>query len=153
LYSLNEHTKLIGIIKKRKKLAIENEILTGKNVTTPAELKQLWHLMPPQPEAAELTVACARNDYSASIIARAVEDCNAHLINMNVTADTLTDGRLTVDLRVNRRNVAGVARSLARYGYEVISTSADNDFNSNADSDADNTLQRRAAELLHILEL
>jgi hypothetical protein len=72
---------------------------------------------------------------------------------MNVTADTLTDGRLTVDLRVNRRNVAGVARSLARYGYEVISTSADNDFNSNADSDADNTLQRRAAELLHILEL
>jgi hypothetical protein len=82
-----------------------------------------------------------------------VEDCNAHLINMNVTADTLTDGRLTVDLRVNRRNVAGVARSLARYGYEVIASTTDNDINPNADSDADDTLQRRAAELLHILEL
>ena len=39
---------------------------------------------------------------------------------MNVTDGFTDDGRMLVHLRVNRRNAAAVARSLQRYGYEVV---------------------------------
>lgn len=53
-------------------------------------------------------------------MARAVEDCDAHLINLNVTS--LPAGNrddVVVDIRVNARNGYSVARSLERYGFEV----------------------------------
>ncbi len=78
-------------------------------------------LFPPQPDSSELTIKCRRVDYSASAIARAVEDCDAHLLNLNVTSLTGEEaGDLFVDLRINHRNALSVARSLERYGYEVI---------------------------------
>lgn len=94
-------------------------------------------------------IACRRRDYSASRIARAVEDCDAHLLNLNVTADTDydTSNRLIVELRVNHRNPSAIARSIERYGYEVV------DFESVATNDDDETARRRLDELLHYLEL
>ena len=79
--------------------------------------------MPENPETGRLTVACAPADYSASIIARAVEDVDAHLLNLNVTADS-DAARVVTDLRVSHRNVGAVARSLMRYGYEILSADA-----------------------------
>ena len=80
-------------------------------------------LFPPQPESCEITVACFRADYSASAIARAVEDCDAHLLNLNVTGDILPSGAMTVELRVSHRDSGAVSRSLERYGYRVTATS------------------------------
>lgn len=81
-------------------------------------------LFPGNDEASEITIECNRTDYSASAIARAVEDCNAHLINLNVTSEPASRaGCVVVDLRVSHRNANAVARSLERYGYLV--TSAD----------------------------
>lgn len=77
-------------------------------------------LFPPQPESSELTVECPRIDYSASAIARAVEDADAHLLNLNITADTAAEGCVAVDIRVSHRNAGSVARSLERYGFRVI---------------------------------
>jgi hypothetical protein len=105
--------------------------------------------MPPLDDASELTVACVGRDYLGSALARAVEDCDAHLINMNVTDGFTDDGRMLVHLRVNRRNAAAVARSLQRYGYEVVGGIDPADV---ADGRTDE-LRRRAAELLHILEI
>jgi hypothetical protein len=68
-------------------------------------------------------VACFRADYSASAIARAVEDCDAHLLNLNVTGDILPSGEMTVELRVSHRDSGAVSRSLERYGYRVTATS------------------------------
>lgn len=81
-------------------------------------------LFPPSDEASEIMVACRRSDYSASAIARAVEDCDAHLINLNITADPAPDGSddLVVELRIGHRNAMGVARSLERYGFRVLLT-------------------------------
>ena len=81
-------------------------------------------LFPPSDEASEIMVACRRSDYSASAIARAVEDCDAHLINLNITADPAPDGSddLVVELRISHRNAMGVARSLERYGFRVLLT-------------------------------
>lgn len=91
-------------------------------------------LFPHNPDSSVLTVACAPADYSASRIARAVEDCDVHLLNLNVTDDDTTDGRMVVELRINRRDPSGVARSLRRYGYDVLVMSGPNGTES-ADSD------------------
>lgn len=93
-----------------------------------------------------IVVACHTSDYSASRIARAVEDCDAHLLNLNVTSEARGDGSwLTVELRVSVRNAAPVARSLERYGYSVVSYSG-----SETDG-ADDTLRRRVNELLRYM--
>lgn len=106
------------------------------------------HLMPPLREASRLIVACHAADFSASTLARAVEDSDAHLINLNVTDRRLDDGRITIDLRTNRRNVRSAARSLERYGYEVISSDDEDE-----DSPASDLIRERAAELLHIINI
>lgn len=80
-------------------------------------------LFPRNPDSSRLTVACAPADYSASRIARAVEDCDVHLLNLNVTDESTSDGRMLIELRVNRRDPSGVARSLRRYGYDVLLSS------------------------------
>ena len=97
-----------------------HEIILRNNHTSEAEILRL---MPENPETGRLTVACAPADYSASIIARAVEDVDAHLLNLNVTADS-DAARVVTDLRVSHRNVGAVARSLMRYGYEILSADA-----------------------------
>lgn len=113
-------------------------------------IKNFEHLMPPQAEASTFTVACRADDYSASALARAVEDSDAHLINLNVTDLRLDDGRITIELRTNRRNPAATVRSLERYGYEVLTDNTDNSENSDNFEDS---LRLRAAELLHIINI
>ena len=85
---------------------------------SPAE--QLDRLFPLVEESSTRVLACRRGDYSASRIARAVEDCDAHLLNLNVTSDGEADSRIIAELRVSHRNPESVSRSLERYGYEVI---------------------------------
>ena len=104
-------------------------------------------LFPCNDEASELTIECSRVDYSASAIARAVEDCNAHLLNLNVTSQEGSNANsVVVDLRVSHRNTQAVARSLERYGYLVIA----------ADDDQEDPLttqaRAHALELLHYLD-
>lgn len=82
-------------------------------------------------ESSRLLVGCRREDYSASRIAQAVEDCDAHLLNLNVTSfgdNFPEDGAehdapvfpVVFDIRVNHRNARSISRSLERYGYTVL---------------------------------
>lgn len=104
-------------------------------------------LFPQQPECSELTVRCRRNDYSASAIARAVEDCDAHLINLNVTSLRGEDtDDLLVDLRINHRNALSVARSLERYGYEVVELAG-------LDADISDAVRDRIDQLMMNLDI
>lgn len=64
-------------------------------------------------------MVCRDGDYAASRIARAVEDCDAHVLNLNITDESQPGAQVVVDLRINRRHAHAVARSLARYGYAV----------------------------------
>jgi len=99
-------------------------------------------------DVSELTVSCPRTHYSASAIARAVEDCDAHLLNLNVTADSHAAGNVVVELRFNHRSAGPVARSLERYGYEVVRTGC------SGESDASDAMMReRVEQLLHYLEV
>lgn len=116
------------------------------------------YLFPPVPESSRLLVGCRREDYSASRIAHAVEDCNAHLLNLNVTAGdskTLPDGTpdsgsdakfpVMIDLRVSHINAESISRSLERYGYTVLETQS-----TTADYD---TQRRRIDGLFRYLEI
>ncbi|MGM9870792.1 MAG: hypothetical protein ACI31E_03240 [Muribaculaceae bacterium] len=109
---------------------------------------EIARLFPPLPDESRLLVECKRGDYSASIITRAIEDCDAQVMNLNVTAAGLDEdsGVTIVDVRVNCRSTDSICRSLARYGYEVIDTTVA--------SDLDNErLRLRAAEILRYLEM
>lgn len=106
----------------------------------------LERLFPDFEESSTLLVSCIPSDYSASRIAHAVEDVNAHLLNLNVTSDgRLMDNRVVVELRVNHRNPGSVARSLERYGYEV------EDVSSASDPASAEQLERRLGELMRYL--
>ncbi|MCI9607426.1 MAG: hypothetical protein HFJ94_04540 [Muribaculaceae bacterium] len=105
-------------------------------------------LFPELEESAELSVRCFRNDFSASRIALAVEDCDASLLNMNVTSEVTESGEIVVDLRVNHRSAAAVARSLERYGYAV-----ERIIKNSPESGADDTARRRVDELLTLLNV
>ena len=118
--------KYSEITKQRKNLA-SNKIKFPENE----------YLYPPVADSSRLLVGCRREDYSASRIARAVEDCNAHLLNLNVTSlggpgesdsqQTFADADpkfpVVFDIRVSHRDTAGIMRSLERYGYRVTATS------------------------------
>lgn len=77
-------------------------------------------LFPQLDDYTELTVVCPSGEYSASAIAHAVEDADAHLLNLNVVAGTQPNSPTTVILRVNHSRGDSVARSLARYGYDTV---------------------------------
>ncbi len=88
-------------------------------------LAAVSRLFPQLNEYTELTITCPPSQYSASAIAHAVEDADAHLLNLNVTAGTEPDSLTTVMLRVNHSRGESVARSLQRYGYETVEMTGD----------------------------
>lgn len=106
---------------------------------------QFEEFFPYNPDSCRLVIACSRADYSASRIARAVEDADARLINLNVTAHDPGEGRLAVALRIDHRNPERVIRSLDRYGFPIIA--------SESEEVADDTLRRRYEELMRMLNI
>lgn len=125
----------------------------------PTKFPENDYLYPPVAESSRLLLGCRREDYSASRIAHAVEDCNAHLLNLNVTSgsrndfvnesddESVGDGKfpVVVDIRVSHLNAQSITRSLERYGYTVIGSSSeipDND-----------TLRERIDGLFRYLEM
>lgn len=102
---------------------------------------------PQNPESSRLLLACRTADFSASRIACAVEDCDARLLNLNVTSLTLEADELAVALRVSHRDPSRVAASLERYGYRIVS------LESCPGSRADVELRSRYDELMHYLNM
>lgn len=115
------------------------------NELTAAQKAEL--LTPIYPDSSHLLVACAPGDYSASAIARAVEDCDAQLLGLSLTDMRTDNGRLIVSLTVGARTTEGVTRSLERYGYDVVFARGSND------NLAYNEAIDRVNELIHYLEL
>ena len=145
-------TNLVEIIEKGKKLTQGIDILAENRRFQASEMPELLRLMPPREESTVMTVVCHPADFSASALARAVEDSNAHLLNMNVTGTVREDGRMTIELRTSLRHADNTIRSLARYGFETVSSKSFPEIAA-ADSDFNENMRSRAAELLHILNL
>lgn len=109
--------------------------------------ERLEAIYPSRDDVSELLIAVRPADYSASLIAKAVEDCDMQLLGLSVTAMRTEEGLPVVALRVAASDSLGVERSLARYGFEVLH-SADAD-----DTEARAQAVARAQELIHLLEL
>lgn len=68
-------------------------------------------------ECSIIEIECDPADYSASAIARAVEDSDAHLTGLSISP---AEGKTKVTLQVTLRNPQPAVRSLERYGYRVL---------------------------------
>ena len=114
----------------------------------PGDLRRLF---PAVADWSALVMECEWVDYSASRVARAVEDCDAHLLNLNVTSASSLPGRASVEIRTDHRNPESIARSLERYGYRV--TAMTSSASGDEDDEATDTARRRLGELLRYLEI
>ncbi len=92
-------------------------------IDTRSMLEALGRMIAARDDASTLTVECPPSDYSASAIARAVEDADAHLVDL-WSAPSDDGANIRVTLRVRLDNPEAAVRSLNRYGYDVVETSA-----------------------------
>lgn len=109
--------------------------------------ERIQAILPDADDSCELLVACPPGDYSASALSRGVEDCDARVLAMAVTSMTDAAGRPVVMIRANTRTPEGIARSLARYGYEVLHTIG------GISPHEQTRAMARVNELLHYLEI
>ena len=100
LLSVTEYGEKIGIID-------ETSMLEG-----------LGRMIAPRDDCSVITIECAPEDYSASMFAHAVEDTDAHLVDMNSMPSD--NGMIRVTLRVRHTDPTSAIRSLERYNYHVI---------------------------------
>ena len=84
----------------------------------PTKFPEHEYLYPPVADSSRLLVGCSREDYSASRIAHAVEDCDAHLLNLNVTS--FNSGYDADTYGENRPDVCAVALDAERFGADGI---------------------------------
>lgn len=121
--------------------------LGATEAVTAAEMYE--RLMPFNADSSRFALTCRRGDYSAGRIARAIEDCNANVLNLNVTSDAPDEDTIVVDVRVDRKNIDSIARSLARYDYTVVGVCGDRA----VDEAAAEEQRRRVAELLRYIDI
>lgn len=101
-------------------------------------------LMPHRPESSMITLIVAPGEYSAAKIARAVEDADAHLLDLYTMPAPLDN--LQVVLRISRVDPSSTIHSLERYGFTVSS--------SESSTSSDRELARERIDALrHYLEL
>lgn len=103
-------------------------------------------LFPMVHDSSQLIVGTGHEDFMASRIAHAVEDVDASLLNMNVTGRNNPENRHIVEIRVNHRDPERVARSLERYGYNIIDLRA-------GDGSTGEDLSDRLDEFMHYLSI
>ena len=81
-------------------------------------LEGLGRMIAARDDCSVIVVECAAHDYSASHIARAVEDTDVHLVDLfSVPA---AEGKVRVTLRVRCEDPTAASHSLERYGYPVV---------------------------------
>lgn len=65
-----------------------------------------------------VVVECSPSDYSASLLAHAVEDVDTHLVDLWTTPTS--EGRIRVTMRVRHTDPSPIVHSLERYDYNVV---------------------------------
>lgn len=88
-------------------------------------LEGLARMIAPRDDCSEVTIECRAEDYSASSIAHAVEDSDAHLVDMLSTPSS--DGHIRVTLRLRHSDPSAAMRSLERHDFSVVEAHAASD--------------------------
>lgn len=88
-------------------------------------LEGLGRLIADRDDSSVIAVECDPAQYSASMLAHAVEDSNAHLVDL--ISHPGENGKLNVTLRVRSEDPTEAMRNLERYGYSVVEHSNGSD--------------------------
>lgn len=80
-------------------------------------LEGLGRMIAARDDCSVITLECRPEDYSASLIAHAVEDSDAHLVDLLTSPGE--DGHMVVTLRVRHNDPTAAIRSLERYDFRV----------------------------------
>ena len=88
-------------------------------------LEGLGRMIAPRDDCSVITVDCAAEDYSASLLAHAVEDSDAHLVDLFSSPGE--NGRVLITLRVRHSDPTAAMRSLERYDFHVIESHSSGD--------------------------
>lgn len=99
--------------------------MTKENYSKPSKIDSTEAFFPAVADSSRLVIGCGYDQYAASQVARAVEDADARLLNLNVTRLDPAERRMVIDLRIDHRNPEAVARSLERYGYTLLDIDSD----------------------------
>lgn len=108
--------RLLGVSEEGKMVGVIDEV---------SLLEGLGRMIAPRDDSSVLVVESAPQDYSASLLARAVEDVDAHLVDL--ISHPAADGKLHVTLRVRTTDPTQAAMSLERYGYHVVESTRGNE--------------------------
>ena len=85
-------------------------------------LEGIGRMIPARDDSSLVTVECAPADYSASRLSHAVEDSDAHIVDL--WSAPAENGKIRVTLRVRRSDPTPTVHNLERYGYDVVDTSS-----------------------------
>lgn len=101
----------------QRMLAVTDGRGTVGIIDTDSLLAGLGALIAPRDDSSVIVISCHPSDYSASMIANAVEDADAHLVDLISTP--MPEGMLRVTLRIRHSDPSATVRSLERYGFNV----------------------------------
>ena len=88
-------------------------------------LEGLGRMIAARDDCSTITVECRPEEYSASMLAHAVEDSDAHLVDLITTPQE--DGNMQVTLRVRHNDPSAAIRSLERYEFRVVDAHGNED--------------------------
>lgn len=94
-------------------------------------LEGLGKMIAARDDCSVVTVECRPEDYSASLLAHAVEDSDAHLVDMLTTP--AEDGKIRVTLRVRHSDPTAAVHNLERYDFHVVYAHAAEGISSDAE--------------------
>lgn len=107
-----------------RELGVEDETGLAGVIDQTSMLESLGRLLPARGDSSIVDIECGASDYSASALARAVEDADVHLVDL--LTSPAPDGRIRATLRVRCEDPGHVVASLERYGYRVTAHSGHN---------------------------
>lgn len=118
--------------------------MTENSFDTPTTLS-FEELFPPVADELTFTVSAPVADFRVSRLAQAVEDCDARLVNMNITDLGGPSAPVVAEIRVDGQSRERIVRALLGYGYYV-----DGEIDDNAEI---GTFRDRVNELLLYLDI
>lgn len=101
-----------------RELAVSDGATTLGIIDSVSMLEGMGRMIAPRDDCSVITVECTPADYSASQLARAVEDSDAHLVDLVTTPGP--EGKLTVTLRVRQSDPSSAVHNLERYDFHVV---------------------------------
>lgn len=101
-----------------RELAVDDGGVAIGVIDSDSILEGLGRLISSRDDCSVVTVECRPEDYSASLLAHAVEDSDAHLVDL--LTSPADDGCVRVTMRVRHTDPSAAVHSLERYDFKVV---------------------------------